>query len=86
MCVSMRARGSARVCGCVCGCAHVHGWVQAIAADASVAQEEIRGAVEYHHAEGLVEARLNAMEGARESLRRTWRHNRGATQHGYAYA
>ena len=37
--------------------------VQAITADASAAQEEIRGAVEYHHAEGLVEARDRRMLG-----------------------
>jgi Mg2+/Co2+ transporter CorB len=33
------------------------------AADASAAQEEIRGAVEYHHAEGLVESRDRRMLG-----------------------
>jgi Mg2+/Co2+ transporter CorB len=39
------------------------GIAAAIAPDAQVAQEEIRGAVEYHHAEGLVEARARRMLG-----------------------
>jgi Mg2+/Co2+ transporter CorB len=39
------------------------GMTPEVEADAAVAQEEIRGAVEYHHSEGLVEARDRRMLG-----------------------
>jgi Mg2+/Co2+ transporter CorB len=45
------------------GCLRLIGIADVGAADAAAAQEEIRGAVEYHHSEGLVESRDRRMLG-----------------------